>query len=328
MLKILTQISRVLIGLTFVYSGFVKMVDPMGTKIKMLEYFAVRFFDLEWFNLEFLAPVVLPISILLILAEFVLGIMILVGYKPKFTVWSIFGLTLIFLFLTWYSHAYQVVTDCGCFGDAIKLTTGETFYKNVINIVLIGIMIVGLRYIKPLLSNKLPSLLTYAGVLFSGILMYYALQHLPPIDYRAYKIGTDIKKDMTEIKEGEDFPDIVDFMIDTPEGDQIETVLNAEKSMLVMMNSFDKADRESFPVIAKLAKEAEAKGYLVYIMTDVPEEYLPEKPVDLGLPFKFATCDGKSMKTAIRANPGVMTVEKGIIVGKWNWTDADDVELK
>lgn len=319
MLKIFTQISRFIIGLVFVYSGFVKLVDPMGTQFKMTEYFEVL-------NMEFFTPYALPISILLILAELVLGIMILVGYKSKFAVWSIFLLTLMFLFLTWYSHTYQVVTDCGCFGDALKLTTGETFYKNVVFIGLIIIMIFGLRYIKPLFSNKFASLTTFLSVGFSVAIIFYVLNHLPLIDFRPYAVGNSIEEGMKVVK-GEDIPPIHDFMVETADGDQLPRLLKKDKVMLVIMYSFEKAEKEAFPEISKIAGLAEILGYEVYILTDVPEEYLQKTPEELWLPFKFASCDGTALKTAIRANPGIMTIENGIIIGKWNWKDVDKVEL-
>ena len=126
-LKILTFISRILVGLLFIYSGFVKLVDPIGSQYKFQEYFSEGVL-----NLEFLIPYTLPFAILLIISELVLGVMLIVGYKPKFTVWSIFGLNLVFLFLTWYSYTYNKVTDCGCFGDALKLTPWESFTKDVV----------------------------------------------------------------------------------------------------------------------------------------------------------------------------------------------------
>ena len=104
----ITQISRILVGALFIFSGFVKLIDPIGSKYKFQEYFSA-----DVLNLEFLIPYALPFAILLIVAEILLGVMILIGYKPKFTVWSLFFLTLVFLFLTWYSAYYNKVTDCG-----------------------------------------------------------------------------------------------------------------------------------------------------------------------------------------------------------------------
>lgn len=322
MLKILTHISRVIIGLLFIYSGFVKLVDPIGSKIKFIEYFGE-----DVLNLEFLIPYALPFAILLIIAELVLGIMLIVGYLPKFTVWSLFGITLIFLFLTWYSYKYNKVTDCGCFGDALKISTEATFYKNVVFMALVIILIYGLRYIKPLPSLKFAKISAFASVALSLLVVYYVLNHLPIIDFRAYSVGTNIKEGMQFGKDGEE-PSIHDFMIETDEGDKLEEMLSKDKAMLVIMYNFENVDEEGIEPTANIAKKAKEKGYEVYVLTASYIEDLKASQEKYKLPYIFGFADETALKTVIRANPGIVTVEKGIIAGKWNWTDADDVELK
>ncbi len=325
MLKILTHISRIFVGLLFIYSGFVKLIDPMGTQFKLEEYFSEAVL-----NLEFLTPLALVFAILLVVAETVLGIMLLVGFKPKFTVWSLFGITLIFLFLTWYSHTYNKVTDCGCFGDAIKISPEQTFYKNVLFIVLIGILIAGLKYIKEIPSLKVAKIVTYSSVVVSLFITYYVLQHLPIIDFRAYSIGTNIAEGMKYQGDGE-VPPIHDFEISTDDGDLLDEMLAKDNAMLIMLNVLDKADKEGIHEVSKVAKEAKNKGYEVYILTAdgimYDEEALAAFKKEYDLPYIFGTCDGTAIKTVIRSNPGIVTVKKGVIVGKWNWKDAEDVTL-
>ncbi len=323
-LKILTHISRVLVGLLFIYSGFVKLVDPIGSQYKFQEYFSEGVL-----NMEFLIPYTLPFAILLIISELVLGVMLIVGYKPKLTVWSIFSLNIIFLFLTWYSYTYNKVTDCGCFGDALKLTPKETFYKNVVFMVFIVILIFGLKHIKPLLSDKLGAIKTYGTILVSLFITYYVLNHLPIIDFRAYSIGTDIAEGMKYQEGSDEVPPIHDFMIETDEdGDQLEAMLAKDKAMLIIMYNFEKTEKEGITAISKTAADAKAKGYEVYVLTASYIEDLAATQKEFNLPYTFGFCDETALKTVIRANPGIVTVEKGIIVGKWNWTDADDVTLK
>lgn len=321
-LKMLTHISRVLVGLLFIYSGFVKLIDPIGSQYKFEEYFGA-----DVLNLEFLIPFALPFSILLIVTELVLGIMLLVGYKPKLTVWSLFGLNLVFLFLTWYSYTYNKVTDCGCFGDALKLTPKETFYKNVVFMIFIVILIIGVKHIKPLVSNKFASLTTFSSVFLSLIITYYVLQHLPIIDFRAYSIGTDIAKGMEYPEDSDELPPIHDFMIETDEGDKLEEMLAKEKAMLVIMSNLKKTEKEGIADVSKIAKQASEQGYEVYVLTASYIEDLAATQKEYGLPYTFGFCDETALKTVIRANPGIVTVKEGIISGKWNWTDADDVEL-
>lgn len=321
-LKMLTHISRVLVGLLFIYSGFVKLVDPIGSQYKFEEYFSAGVL-----NLEFLIPFALPFSILLIVTELVLGIMLLVGYKPKLTVWSLFGLNLVFLFLTWYSYTYNKVTDCGCFGDALKLTPKETFYKNVVFMIFIVILIIGVKHIKPLISNKFSSITTFSSVFLALIISYYVLQHLPIIDFRAYSIGTDIAKGMEYPEDSDELPPIHDFMIETDEGDKLEEMLAKEKAMLIIMSNFKKTEKEGITGVSEVAKQASEQGYEIYVLTASYIEDLAATQKEYGLPYTFGFCDETALKTVIRANPGIVTVKSGVIVGKWNWTDADDVEL-
>ncbi|WP_428742014.1 DoxX family protein [Tenacibaculum sp.] len=321
-LKILTHISRVLVGLLFIYSGFVKLVDPIGSQYKFQEYFSEGVL-----NLEFLIPYTLPFAILLIVAELALGVMLLVGFKPKFTVWSLFSLNLIFLFLTWYSYTYNKVTDCGCFGDALKLTPKETFYKNVIFMIFIVILILGLKHIKPLISNKIASLSSYTAVFISLIIVYYVLQHLPIIDFRAYAVGTDIAKGMKYQEGSDEIPPIHDFEISTDDGDKLEEMLANEKAMLIIMYNFEKTKKEGIAEVAKAAEKAKNQGYEIYVLTASYIEDLETTQKEFGLPYTFGFCDETALKTVIRANPGIVTVKNGVIVGKWNWTDADDIKL-
>ncbi len=148
-MNILTHIIRFLVAVTFIFSGFVKLVDPLGSAYKFEEYFGA-----DVLNMEFLIPYALQFSVLLILAEIMLGVMLLIGYKAKLTVWSLFIITILFLFLTWYSAYFDKVTDCGCFGDAVKLTPWETFYKNVVLIVLVIYLLVRAYEIQPISSEK------------------------------------------------------------------------------------------------------------------------------------------------------------------------------
>src|SRR5210317_810907 len=173
-MNLLTQIARLLVSVTFVFSGFVKLVDPLGSAYKFEEYFGA-----DVLNLEFLAPFALQFSILLILAEIMLGVMLLLGYKPKLTVWSLFLISVLFLFLTWYSAYYDKVTDCGCFGDAVKLTPWETFYKNVVLIVLVIFLMIRVYDIQPIRSEILAKRVTLISFLAFSAIIFYVLRYLP-----------------------------------------------------------------------------------------------------------------------------------------------------
>ncbi|MDH3323582.1 MAG: DoxX family protein, partial [Flavobacteriaceae bacterium] len=190
-MNILTHIARLLVSVTFIFSGFVKLVDPLGSAYKFEEYFGA-----DVLNMEFLSPYALQFSIVLILAEIMLGVMLLIGFKPKLTVWSLFFISLIFLFLTWYSAYYDKVTDCGCFGDAITLTPWETFYKNVVLIGLIIFLIKNVYDIQPILSESFVKIVAAISLVSFVFITFYVLKHLPIIDFRAYAVGKNIPEGM------------------------------------------------------------------------------------------------------------------------------------
>lgn len=190
-MKYLVHISRIFVGVLFIISGFIKLNDPLGFSYKLQEYFGS-----DVLNIEFLIPYALLISVFVVVFEVVLGVFLLIGYKPKFTIYSLLAMIVFFTFLTFYSAYFDKVKDCGCFGDALKLTPWESFTKDVILLALILILVYGLKHIKPIF-NKLPTtviaLLSFILSLWFG---YHVLMHLPSIDFRAYAIGKNLQEQM------------------------------------------------------------------------------------------------------------------------------------
>jgi len=320
-LKLITQIARILVGALFVFSGFVKLVDPIGSQYKFQEYFSEGVL-----NMEFLIPYALPFAILLIVAEILLGVMILIGYKPKFTVFSLFILTLVFLFLTWYSAYYNKVTDCGCFGDAIKLSTWGTFYKNIILIALIIILVVKLEFVKPIFQGKMPKVIAFLSLAVFLFITQHVLTHLPLIDFRAYAIGKNISEGM-EYKDDGEIPPVHDFMLEDEQSDLAPELLKKEKVMLVIIYDLEKVDVNGFPAIKEVTTRAIAKGYTVYGVSASFADDLMLAKEKYNLPFNFLFCDETTLKTMIRANPGVVILDKGTVVEKKNWIDVEELEL-
>ncbi|WP_273566170.1 BT_3928 family protein [Maribacter halichondriae] len=195
-MKYLVGISRIFVGILFIISGLIKLNDPMGFSFKLEEYFSAGVLDLP-----FLEPYALAISIFVVIFEVLLGVMLLIGFKVKFTVWSLLLMIVFFTFLTFYSAYFNKVTDCGCFGDAIKLTPWESFTKDVILLVLILILFVGRKHITSILGPRIKLLLFTVALLLSGAYAYYVLNHLPVIDFRPYKMGANIEEGMS-IPEG------------------------------------------------------------------------------------------------------------------------------
>ena len=320
-IRLIVHLTRIFVGAMFIFSGFVKLVDPIGSQYKFEEYFGESVL-----NLEFLIPYALPFSIVLIIVEIMLGVSLLLGFKPKRTIWSLLGITTLFLFLTWYSAYYNKVTDCGCFGDAIKLTPWETFWKNVVLIGLILLLLFRVQNVREIFPKKLNAFLILVALVSFSYTTYHVLNHLPIIDFRAYAVGKNIKEGMKYPEDGS-VPPVHDFMLEDTQNDLAPEILAMDKVMLVIVynasNSYDKG----FVEIKKIADKAVQKGYNVYGVSASFEDDLILIQNNYDLPFNFLFCDETTLKTMIRANPGVMTLSKGTVTGKWNWNDIDEINL-
>ncbi|RXJ45564.1 BT_3928 family protein [Gelidibacter gilvus] len=191
-MKFIVAISRIFVGILFIISGFVKLNDPLGFSYKLQEYFGT-----DVLNLPFLEPYALGIAVMVVVFEVVLGIFLLIGYKPKFTVWSLLLMIIFFTFLTFYSAYFDKVKDCGCFGDAMPLTPWQSFTKDIVLLVFILILFLGVKHIKPIFSKLGTTVIALVGFLASLSFGYYVLMHLPAIDFRAYKIGDNLQENMT-----------------------------------------------------------------------------------------------------------------------------------
>ena len=161
-MKALVNISRILVGVLFIFSGLIKLNDPLGFSYKLQEYFSP-----DVLNIPFLEPYALMISILVVVFEVVLGVFLLIGYKSKFTVWSLLVMIVFFTFLTFYAAYFEKVKDCGCFGDFIKLKPWTTFWKDVALLVLIIILFVGVKHIKPVFGKLATTVLALLSFIIS-----------------------------------------------------------------------------------------------------------------------------------------------------------------
>jgi len=320
-IRLIVHLTRIFVGAMFIFSGFVKLVDPIGSQYKFEEYFGESVL-----NLEFLIPYALPFSIVLIIVEIMLGVSLLLGYKSKRTIWSLLGITTLFLFLTWYSAYYNKVTDCGCFGDAIKLTPWETFWKNVVLIGLILLLLFRVQNVREIFPKKLNAFLILVALVSFSYTIYHVLNHLPIIDFRAYAVGKNIKEGMKYPEDGS-VPPVHDFMLEDTQNDLAPEILAMDKVMLVIVYNASKSYDKGFVEIKKIADKAVQKGYNVYGVSASFEDDLILIQNNYDLPFNFLFCDETTLKTMIRANPGVMTLSKGTVTGKWNWNDIDEINL-
>lgn len=187
MKQVAVGFSRVFVGVLFIISGLIKLNDPIGFSFKLQDYFAP-----DVLNLEFLVPYALLMAIVLVLVEVVLGVMLLVGYATQFTLWSLLSMIVFFTFLTFYSAYFEKVTDCGCFGDALKLTPWQSFTKDVVLLLLIAFLLATKDRITSWWSPNVRSIIVLVATVMSLAFGYHVLMHLPAVDFRPYKIGVNI----------------------------------------------------------------------------------------------------------------------------------------
>ncbi len=190
-MKFIITIVRIIVGVLFIISGLVKLNDPIGFSIKLSEYFSE-----EVLNLTFLEPFVLWLALFVVIYEILFGVFLLIGYKTKLTLWGLLLMIVFFSFLTFYSAYFNKVTDCGCFGDAIKLTPWESFAKDIVLLVLILILFAGMKYIKPIFSKFGSVVISFLSLIACLWFGYHVIMHLPAKDFRPYKVGANITDGM------------------------------------------------------------------------------------------------------------------------------------
>lgn len=188
-MKILKIISRIIVGVVFIFSGFVKAVDPLGTVYKFGDY-------LNAFNLSFLTPLCLLFAIGLCTLEFLGGISVLFNIKPKIGIWTVTLLMAVFTPLTFVLALTNPVSDCGCFGDAIHLTNWQTFFKNVVLAVPTAFLFIKRNEQDSDLKSGSEWTIIVASTLLFLIFIFYNLRYLPVIDFLPYKVGTYIPEKM------------------------------------------------------------------------------------------------------------------------------------
>ncbi|WP_066835772.1 BT_3928 family protein [Rufibacter ruber] len=361
--RLLNKIAWIVVGALFIFSGLIKLNDPVGTAIKLEEYFEV--FSKDFSNVFLsLKPFALYFSIFLSSLEVVLGVALLVRWRTKLVLWLLFGLTLFFTFLTFYSAYYNKVTDCGCFGDFIKLTPWQSFSKDVVLLVLIVILLVTQPFLPSFARNgsKTAGLWVALAVALSVVIGVYAYQHEPFFDFRAYKVGANIPQLMKPsaplryqyimAKNGQEFtfneypadttykfkqmvpqnpedgPKITDFNVWNDQGDFTKEMFLGNR-LLVVVHNVSKTDAESFAeinrLLASLEQNQNPKVVPVVLTSSSSQEFdVFRHEVNLAAPYFFA--DATVLKTIIRSNPGLLLWKNGVVVGKWHHNDVPTLQ--
>jgi uncharacterized membrane protein YphA (DoxX/SURF4 family) len=363
--KIAVEISRIILGLVFIFSGFVKAVDPWGGAYKIQDYFDA--FGFSDFN--FLA---MPLSFLQAAVEFGVGISLLIGIYRQIN--SILAL-LIMLFmtpLTLYLAIANPVTDCGCFGDALVISNWHTFYKNIFLLIAAIIVFAWSALMFTFFSRKRyfrTSLWIYIFII--GVSLY-CFRYLPVIDFRPYKIGANIpekmkipenaeqpeydikllysqdgmvkefsldnypKDDSTWtfvdtktrlVKKGYE-PPIHDFSITDADGNDIthEIIYNRSYTFLLIAHKLEEASDSNVDKINDIYDFSKEAGYNFYTLTSSLPEIIRNWIKNTGAEYPFCTTDDITLKTIIRSNPGLLLIKDGTVIKKWPNTNLPDIE--
>ena len=356
--------ARWMIGIVFIFSGFVKGIDPMGFQYKLNDYFEAMHLKIFDF-LSFPGALILPFT------EFVIGIGLITGVLIKLSTKLAFAFMLFFTPLTLYIAIKNPVTDCGCFGDALVISNWQTFYKNIVLIAIAVLLFANLENIRTVFPEKFRKIIFGVLLISYFLVVYWSYNHEPVLDFRPYKIGSNIPEGMkipvgaskdiyrnvyfyrnrksNEVKKfgDSDFPwqdtinwkfermdppvlikqgykpPIHDFSIQTVNQENVTDYYLQDSLFTFMVIAYDlqKSSKTKQKELNSLANWAKRKGYHFIGLTSTSGAGL-KKYLDEQLPaYEMMLTDQITLKTIIRANPGLILLRKGTIIGKWHYHD-------
>lgn len=356
-LRVVANLCRVVLGVVFVFSGYVKAIDPLGLQYKLQDY--LRAMGLDGYAPDWLT---LGASVLLPALEFCLGIFILFAIRRRLV--SALSLALMgcmTLITVWVAVA-NPVSDCGCFGDAVILTNGQTLAKNVVLLICAAVLWKWPLGMYRFISRTNQWIAINFTMLFILLTSAYCLYRLPLFDFRPYHVGANILKGM-EIPEGapqpqfettfvmekngqrkeftlENYPDstwqfidsktvqvkagyvppIHDFAIQRAEGDDItEQVLTRRGyTFLLISPHLGMADDSNFGDIDQIYEYALQEKIPFYCLTASAEKEIQHWENITGAEYPFCLTDETTLKTIIRSNPGLLLLKDGTIIRKWS----------
>ncbi len=351
------NICRFILGATFVFSGFVKAVDPLGTSYKIQDY-------LTAFGLSQLVPDMVPIALSVALAvlEFGVGVHLMLGIKRRATTRLALLIMIVMTPLTFYLALTNPISDCGCFGDALVLTNWQTFGKNVVLLICAIIVFITPWNMVRFLTKKMEWTLSNYSVVFAFALAIYCLATLPIIDFRPYRIGNNIREGM-EIPEGakptifdtrfvmekdgvkqtftiDNYPDstwtfvsaetvvvekgyeppIHDFVMEEVEtGDDItdDVLDDPGYTFLLVMHRTEEANEGNIDLINELYEYSKEHEYKFYALSSSSAEAIELWRDRTGAEYPFCIMDDITLKTIVRSNPGLVLIREGVILNKW-----------
>ena len=332
-MRFLRGLCRVLFALTFIVSGALKLLDPVGTGLIVKEY-------LDFMQLGGLEPAAVALGIALATVEFTLGICILSGLRFRVMAWIALILTTAFTLLTLYLMIFNPISDCGCFGEAIHLTNTQTFFKNVVLLVLAVLFFLGRKRATRLASAWLEWVFVGVFAILGLSVAIRALATIPQVDFTAYRVGTNLddlaaenqaryettfiytKDGHTEEFTLDDLPDDTWTYLDS------KTVQVGGSTKMAQVDFT--LDQMEGPVLAVTIFQPDALRPENQARIDrfcETARRLGQEPVVYGPTLDYETADWKSLMTLNRSNGGVVYFHDGMIVAKWANLDLDDVDL-
>lgn len=362
--KTLLNIACLLLAVVFIFSGFVKAVDPLGTFYKINDY-AVAF---GWGGV-FPKSLLLLLSIVLCSLEFVIGVMLLFRVRERIS--SLLALLFMAFMtpLTLYLALTNPISDCGCFGDALILTNWQTFFKNVVLLAAAIFVYIGKDGLERIVSSLKDWMISsWASVFALGICMY-SLYYIPMIDFRPYKIGVNIPEAMSfpedaeasvfdtrflMEKDGEkkeftldNYPDstwtfvetrtilvkqgyeppIHDFSLmnmETGEDETDEVLSRSGYSFMMVTHRVGDADESNVDLINEIYDYSMRYGYDFFAVTSSPEKDIEVWKEETGAEYPFYMSDDIALKTIVRSNPGLLLLKDGTILNKWSVNNLPD----
>lgn len=317
-----------LVGGLFIVSGFVKLQDPMGFSYKLDDYWAVfAEYTGGVFPGEFFMELSVPLAIIISVFEVVLAFAMMTGFKMRLTSTLVLLMIVFFTFLTGFSAITGAVTDCGCFGDALKLTPMQSFLKDVLLTFSVLPPFLMRKRIHPYYRKPVPLVLVGLSAVGFGYLSIHTLNHLPCFDFRgAYKVGQSLKYNTLEGVDEDGLPiahDFYEFVKECGGGDGFEGA-----TLYIVAYYMDEHPKEEYEKAVALKRELDkvAPGIKVATGTNTSSSVRRELGIEGLDELCFSGQDEKTLKTMVRSSPGYLFMKDGVIIQKWHYNDIPSAE--
>ena len=309
--KIPVNFCRILLGLTFMFSGVVKAIDPVGTQIKLSDYlFAFGMGDV------LLDSTILILACLLAGFEILIGSYLVVGAFCRGA--SLLALIVMAFFtpLTFYLAIKNPIEDCGCFGDALVLTNWQTFSKNVFLLLISVYVFVKRKAIVPFVSEKRQWIVTVLMVAVSIRFMVSNVIGLPVLDFRPYKVGTDLRQKILVERSAS----MMDFCIMDDEMNNLTPSVLSDPGYTFILVSphLENASESNLDLIDDVFDYCEYWGYRMIGLTASGSRTIRQWTENAGAELPFMFCDEIPLQTAVRSNPGLLLIKDGVLINKWS----------